>query len=121
MTSESSSLKMTSVLLIEATEPFQEIISEEFSRSPEFTDILYDVAECHVIEQLSEKFRKDIYELMSLEDYYIEDYHISTYDCYMSIEATISLNFPSKNDLNKFKLTNPNDYGFFVKNKVHEI
>lgn len=118
MTSESKKLTLSAKIMIDATEPFHEAIGEEFSRSEIFVDIIYEVAECHIDNFLSEHFKHDIYKRMTIEDYYIDDYYVSTFDCYMQIDSVITLTFDSQKELNKFKLSNPDEYRIFSKFKV---
>lgn len=121
MTSESKKIKISARIQIDASEPFHEVISEEFGRSPEFIDLLYELSECHLDNYLSRMFKKDIYSKIEIDDYYIDDYYISTYDCYMQIDGVISIIFDSNAELNKFKLSYPNEYSIFVNNRVTEI
>jgi len=118
MTSESKKVTLSAKIMLDATEPFHEVITEEFARSEIFVDLIYEVAECHIDRFLSDNFKHDIYRMMSIEDYYIDDYYISTFDCYMQIDAVVTLAFESQKELNKFKLSNPDEYQMFSKMKV---
>lgn len=118
MTSESKKITLSAQIMLDATEPFHEVITEEFARSSFFVDLIYEVAECHIDRFLSDNFKHNIYRMMSIEDYYIDDYHISTFDCYMQIDAVVTLAFESQKELNKFKLSNPDEYQMFSKMKV---
>ena len=118
MTSESKKITLSAQIMLDATEPFHEVITEEFARSSFFVDLIYEVAECHIDRFLSDNFKHDIYRMMSIEDYYIDDYYISTFDCYMQIDSVVTLTFESQKELNKFKLSNPDEYRLFSKIKV---
>ncbi len=123
MTSESrrKDYRLRSVLKIEAVEPFNEMLSDDFVSSPEFMDLMDELAGCHSDRFISEIFSTDTYHSIFVDDMYIEDYYVSSFDCYMIIELSISMRFGSKNSLNKFKLTNPEEYAIFTKYKPREI
>jgi hypothetical protein len=124
MTSESrrEDYWLRAVLRLETVEPFYEMLSDDFMSSPEFTtDLLHGLADRHSDRFISERFSTDTYHSIFVDDMYIEDYYVSSFDCYMTIVLSISLRFRSKNSLNKFKLTNPEDYAIFTKYKPREI
>lgn len=106
---------------LSVTEPFDAGLSSNFAETEDFHDLLYELAGCHLEENVLKRFPEEVEQYIRILDIYIEDFYPERYSCDIFMEAVIALEFKDKKEMNKFKLTHPHIYREFTNNKVIEI
>lgn len=112
MTSEFKSYRIFREFYIDSTEYFNEYLGEHFVLRDEFSDILGDITEAHVINFIDNELPEEICKDVVIFDIHLEDYFPEGYECHLSITCQLGLEFDSKKQFNTFKIKSPKMYQF---------